>query len=91
MASRLGLPATLSTVLLALFLLSPGLADAIISFPHKSDSLGNYPRNAACRFLPGDAEWPNDATWSRLNKTVGGRLIDTVPVASEERPILYYW
>lgn len=37
--------------------------------------------STACRSIPGDARWPTPAAWSRLNATVGGRLIATVPLA----------
>ncbi|KAI1178393.1 hypothetical protein F4777DRAFT_116916 [Nemania sp. FL0916] len=35
-----------------------------------------------CKVLPGDAAWPSSGDWSQLNKTVGGRLIATSPIAS---------
>ena len=35
-----------------------------------------------CRCLPGDACWPSSATWNKLNATVGGRLVATVPIGS---------
>lgn len=35
----------------------------------------------ACRYLPGDVEWPTDEDWSALNLTTGGRLIRGVPLA----------
>ncbi|KAI0469091.1 putative FAD-dependent isoamyl alcohol oxidase [Xylaria cf. heliscus] len=35
-----------------------------------------------CRYLPGDDGWPSADDWSRLNDTVQGRLIATVPQAS---------
>ncbi|KAK4223157.1 hypothetical protein QBC38DRAFT_488250 [Podospora fimiseda] len=39
-------------------------------------------RAPACRYIPGDSEYPSEATWSRLNRTVGGRLIRGEPLAS---------
>ncbi|UNI17859.1 hypothetical protein JDV02_004173 [Purpureocillium takamizusanense] len=36
----------------------------------------------SCRCLPGDACWPSDRTWAKLNATVGGRLVATVPIGS---------
>lgn len=36
----------------------------------------------ACRCFPGDSCWPTEKTWEQLNKTVGGRLIATVPLAT---------
>ncbi|KAI1213860.1 FAD binding domain protein [Annulohypoxylon truncatum] len=35
-----------------------------------------------CRCFPGDTCWPSAEEWDSLNKTVGGRLIATVPIAS---------
>ena len=35
----------------------------------------------ACRFLPGDPQWPSDKDWRKLNQTVGGRLIRGIPLA----------
>ncbi|KAL8811805.1 MAG: hypothetical protein Q9223_004871 [Gallowayella weberi] len=37
---------------------------------------------AACRNVPGDAGWPTTRSWNQLNKTVGGRLIKTIPIGS---------
>ncbi|KAL2753033.1 hypothetical protein ACRALDRAFT_2141444 [Sodiomyces alcalophilus JCM 7366] len=34
-----------------------------------------------CRVIPGDALWPGPNAWKTLNDTVGGRLIETVPIA----------
>ncbi|EYB23020.1 hypothetical protein FG05_13840 [Fusarium graminearum] len=36
----------------------------------------------SCKCFPGDSCWPSDAEWSRLNSTVGGRLVATVPLGS---------
>ncbi|KAJ5109539.1 hypothetical protein N7456_006214 [Penicillium angulare] len=35
-----------------------------------------------CRCFPGDSCWPSLSDWSALNKTVGGRLIATVPIGT---------
>lgn len=35
----------------------------------------------SCRSLPGDEDWPSDKIWSRLNSTVGNRLIKSLPIA----------
>ncbi|KAI0538969.1 hypothetical protein GGR58DRAFT_466133 [Xylaria digitata] len=35
-----------------------------------------------CRNIPGDPNWPSAYEWSCLNKTIGGRLIRTVPIGS---------
>ncbi|KAI0172143.1 FAD binding domain protein [Hypoxylon sp. FL1284] len=34
-----------------------------------------------CKNIPGDGDWPRSAEWDALNKTIGGRLIGTVPLA----------
>lgn len=34
---------------------------------------------SACRYLPGDAEWPSVDEWNQLNTSVSGRLIAAVP------------
>ncbi|KAF9942708.1 hypothetical protein BGZ67_000114 [Mortierella alpina] len=53
-------------------------------------SLLNTPGHASpstsqlrCRCLPSQPCWPNAASWSALNQTVGGRLIATRPVTYE--------
>ncbi|KAL1841308.1 hypothetical protein VTK73DRAFT_3515 [Phialemonium thermophilum] len=38
--------------------------------------------NHSCKNIPGDPGWPSASSWAALNKTVGGRLIATVPAAS---------
>ncbi|KAI0455318.1 putative FAD-dependent isoamyl alcohol oxidase [Xylaria acuta] len=38
--------------------------------------------DAACRSIPGDADWPSSEHWTELNATVQGRLIQTIPQAS---------
>ncbi|KAF1983710.1 hypothetical protein K402DRAFT_396457 [Aulographum hederae CBS 113979] len=35
-----------------------------------------------CKIFPGDPEWPSDDTWAKLNQTLEGVLIKTVPRAS---------
>ena len=45
-------------------------------------SAEGYGINASgCHYLPGDAGWPTDEDWSRLNSTIGGRLIRGTPLA----------
>lgn len=38
--------------------------------------------NSSCKYIPGDNGWPSDTKWSQLNQTVGGRLIQTIPLGS---------
>ncbi|PNS18684.1 hypothetical protein CAC42_5223 [Sphaceloma murrayae] len=40
------------------------------------------PTSPSCRTLPGDLDWPDTPAWDQLNRTVGGRLIATRPIAS---------
>ncbi|CCF36587.1 FAD/FMN-containing isoamyl alcohol oxidase MreA [Colletotrichum higginsianum] len=35
-----------------------------------------------CRCFPGDPCWPTDSHWTKLNSTLGGRLIRTVPIGA---------
>ncbi|TWU72060.1 hypothetical protein ED733_003049 [Metarhizium rileyi] len=35
-----------------------------------------------CRCMPGEPCWPTLSDWNQLNKTVGGRLIKTVPLGA---------
>jgi len=39
------------------------------------------PKSPTCRYIPGDAGWPSQEKWNKLNKTLEGRLIATVPIA----------
>lgn len=38
--------------------------------------------SSTCRVIPGDAAWPSAAVWRAFNKTIGGRLIATVPIGA---------
>ncbi|KAK5992006.1 Bifunctional decalin synthase calF [Cladobotryum mycophilum] len=38
--------------------------------------------DASCKPIPGDTTWPTQTDWAKLNQTVGGRLIATVPLAN---------
>jgi hypothetical protein len=38
--------------------------------------------NSKCRCMPGDFCWPTKAEWSAFNRTISGRLIATIPLAS---------
>jgi hypothetical protein len=35
-----------------------------------------------CKAFPGDASWPGEEEWSRLNETLGGALLNPLPPAS---------
>ncbi|KAM0450938.1 hypothetical protein ACHAO4_006330 [Trichoderma viride] len=47
-----------------------------------ADTVARPPPPPACRNLPGDPGWPSAASWASLNKTLGGRLIATVPLGT---------
>ncbi|KAF2172800.1 hypothetical protein M409DRAFT_35390 [Zasmidium cellare ATCC 36951] len=35
-----------------------------------------------CRCFPGDACWPSRERWAAFNKTLGGKLVETIPLAA---------
>ena len=39
--------------------------------------------NATCKCFPGESCWPSTESWESLNATVGGRLLETVPLAQK--------
>jgi hypothetical protein len=39
-------------------------------------------RNDTCKSFPGDANYPDQATWSLLNDVLGDALIPTTPIAA---------
>ncbi|KAI1375600.1 hypothetical protein F4677DRAFT_454849 [Hypoxylon crocopeplum] len=50
----------------------------VIASPVELSSATTTP---TCRYLPGDAEWPDVHAWNRLNITAGYRLIRGTPLA----------
>lgn len=42
----------------------------------------NSDNDTTCKYLPGDDGWPSQSQWDQLNSTVGGRLIQTIPLGS---------
>ncbi|KAJ7633739.1 FAD-binding domain-containing protein [Mycena rosella] len=44
-------------------------------------SLAHKEKNQTCRNVPGSAGYPKAAAWSKLNATIGGRLVNVVPTA----------
>ncbi|KAK7970717.1 FAD binding domain-containing protein [Apiospora saccharicola] len=36
----------------------------------------------SCKCFPGDSCWPESAEWNKLNTTIGGRLVQTVPLGT---------
>ena len=57
-------------ILGGLLLLSTTLASAKINF------------EPSCKNIEGDARWPKPSEWAKLNQTVTGQLIKTVPIGS---------
>jgi hypothetical protein len=44
-------------------------------------SLAHKEKPKTCRNVPGSAGYPKAAAWSKLNATIGGRLVNVVPTA----------
>lgn len=42
--------------------------------------VSSFSSSPKCKCFPGDTCWPTRDQWSSLNRTVGGRLIATVPL-----------
>ncbi|KAI4242030.1 MAG: hypothetical protein L6R40_004257 [Gallowayella cf. fulva] len=60
-------------------LLAATFAFASFQLAHSQAAVASRP---SCRCLPGDSCWPKSQEWAKLNNTVGGRLIATVPLAA---------
>ncbi|KAK8029895.1 FAD-dependent isoamyl alcohol oxidase [Apiospora rasikravindrae] len=51
--------------------------------PRDANDLTSRPGpKPSCRVLPGDAAWPKPEAWAKLNDTIKGQLIASVPLAS---------
>lgn len=48
----------------------------------ESETSGKIHTASHCKNIPGDAGWPQVQAWSKLNRTVNGGLIATVPMGS---------
>ncbi|KAF7349910.1 FAD-binding domain-containing protein [Mycena venus] len=44
-------------------------------------SLAHKENHQTCRNVPGSAGYPKAAAWSKLNATIGGRLVNVIPTA----------
>lgn len=69
-------PLFISTLIIVLFVFIP-----ITTTAQHGSTLGHTANYTACRYLPGDDEWPTEEAWRTLNKTVRGNLIRAVPLA----------
>lgn len=54
----------------------------VFSLPLLKATPGTNSYSPSCRCLPGDDCWPSPQEWARLNATVQGRLIATVPLGA---------
>ncbi|KAI0380260.1 putative alcohol oxidase [Hypomontagnella monticulosa] len=57
----------------------------VSSTPYRSEPLlprELRPNTTACRCYPGNSCWPAPSVWATFNKTVGGRLVATTPLAT---------
>ncbi|KAF6824085.1 FAD binding domain-containing protein [Colletotrichum musicola] len=67
-----------SSILAALALATAtGRRGAAAAYP-----TGGNATTPSCKYLPGDEGWPSPEKWARLNETVGGRLVATVPLGA---------
>jgi hypothetical protein len=46
-----------------------------------NNKIDRYPDVPICKYIPGDAGWPSPQAWARLNDTIDGRLLATLPLA----------
>ncbi|KAJ0348858.1 hypothetical protein COL154_013699 [Colletotrichum chrysophilum] len=44
--------------------------------------VGSNSTTPSCKYLPGDEGWPSPCEWAKLNATVSGRLVATVPLGT---------
>ena len=64
------------------------LEESIGTFSVKDEALFGFaaarspPSAATCKTFPTDATWPAEEDWSRLNATLNGALVKTVPIAA---------
>ena len=54
----------------------------VLSSSSSEASLARASSFSACRCLPGDPCWPSADDWAKLNATLRGRLIETVPLST---------
>ncbi|KAK3293799.1 uncharacterized protein B0H64DRAFT_462022 [Chaetomium fimeti] len=54
---------------------------AAVKFASATDTVSST-SGVDCKSFPGDESWPKETEWSRLNKTLGGALLNPLPPAS---------
>ncbi|CUS10785.1 unnamed protein product, partial [Tuber aestivum] len=70
--------ASFLSALLGVFALSD-VAQTSDEYP---EATGATPSHSNCRCFPGDPCWPSTQKWGKLNATVSGKLIATVPLGT---------
>jgi len=63
-------------------LLGPSIAFAVSLPQQLTASLHARDTKSSCRCYPGDKCWPTVKEWATFNKTIGGKLVATVPLAA---------
>ncbi|PVH95572.1 FAD-binding domain-containing protein [Periconia macrospinosa] len=58
------------------------LCISLAAFSQTVHSLSNESYIAACRCFIGDSCWPTESEWKSFNATIGGRLLQTTPIAA---------
>jgi hypothetical protein len=62
---------------------SPWAVTALLTLTASLAAAGPASKHeSSCRCLPADDCWPSSSSWDRLNETINGRLIATVPVGA---------
>jgi hypothetical protein len=51
----------------------------VLAFTLFGAVLANAQPSIRCKTFPGDKTWPSESEWNIFNRTVGGRLVATVP------------
>lgn len=54
----------------------------VLGKPYEGSPLFSRANDTSCRCYPGDLCWPTESIWNEFNKTVGGKLIATTPIAA---------
>jgi hypothetical protein len=63
------------------FVLVLAASTASLVHAHPAGSADATGKAPGCRYIPSDRQWPSASDWSALNRTTGGKLIATVPMA----------
>ncbi|KAJ4312742.1 hypothetical protein N0V94_007295 [Neodidymelliopsis sp. IMI 364377] len=55
---------------------------AVLAFSLFGAVVATSQSSARCKTVPGDKAWPSKSEWNSFNRTVGGRLVATVPLGA---------